>query len=90
MQGWDTRYIKMLHDAPSKKALLTAYPASYEQKDLSWVPVVCKSTWNWQVGMLHECTLGTSTADMHAQSLLQDVWQHGHLHLSAAVSFHQS
>lgn len=50
MQGWDTKMIEMLHSTPSKKPLLSVYPASFDRMgDPSYIPVICKSFFNWQV-----------------------------------------
>ncbi|PNW72462.1 hypothetical protein CHLRE_16g682475v5 [Chlamydomonas reinhardtii] len=43
--GWDAELLRMIKSVPSKKPLITTYPASDEDTSSTDVPVTCRATW---------------------------------------------
>ncbi|KAG2434256.1 hypothetical protein HXX76_007981 [Chlamydomonas incerta] len=43
--GWDSELLRMVKSVPSKKPLITTYPASDDDTSSTDVPVTCRATW---------------------------------------------
>ncbi|KXZ48097.1 hypothetical protein GPECTOR_30g192 [Gonium pectorale] len=43
--GWDAELLRMIKATPSRKAVLTHYPATWETLNETRVPVMCMATW---------------------------------------------